>query len=1039
MECDIGPFTFLDAYKTLICRECAFAVLVNEVSTHLLKRHRAITAADRRDLVKKAAELQDAKRSQADLQAFVFPFPTITCVPYLAAPKKDGLKCSKCAYIARQVQKIQEHCKTKYKWENMQRPGRPELKRKMTTQNELGKKHEVPWVEGVSCQRFFPSRNASGWFEVGRKAIYRKNASLHDTGALQIRQSSRQPKHAAATKAALGEHMDAIFNRHQQHLDTQRQSRVYAKKMGNGSFAVISPWLDRTQWRRIYNNVRRDMLKAMARLPVRVSQSRRWATLTLGQGVADGDADFISSQASEERIACVMKAVDLVINRCERTVLHTSRLIRCWIVTSKAMKYNSRSFEVMTERSTRRRYRDTWKKFMAFLIRSHHLSREAKEETGVQIPDDISQLLLQLVQHPIWDMFDAREGQWPPVEDGRYASTDEVSGICSDEVQEPEVRDEGNRNTAQRPDRTLHDSNAVDRGSCSGESSDSSHYESGWESSESIISDEDSASEIEQARTNAGNCQHAINQPNVNNHRDKRRLEMASIDFLELLFKLSVTICKQEVRGGQPGSTVLLYFSGIFGFSSDCQQFKLARDFCPSLSGLIYVQRLLFLESALPLSMYSSLDIPRRPDDGQLEMIQRFCSKYIVAGSASSLAEMFNLRSFGYSAAKTEGPSFILHWSDDDQVVSLGTELTISMDQFRALSGYFISEAEAMAQDLLYGLDPVLNIAEIKDNMTNREVGYSFVKHEENGFQMATRQLLAQLSQPYRHQPPLITHKGWQWSAVKHYLRMVTRLQESIFGGKYTSGGQTPRLRELQWLLCENTAWASRGVYVWNGSVVYIIKHHKAKRMTNKEFYVVRFLPLRLGLVVIKYLAFVHPVAEILRRELHEHMKIKELWQPTHLLFGKNENPWATSKCTSILQAAAHGVWKQRITSQMYRQIAIGITEKHVREVYTPFNQYDEKSPAADKNVAFAMQSGHKVIQRNTTYGLDGAYPHRLQPSLLRAYEWASTKWHAFIHQASRIRKEPEAVGSPTTTSITSTSVEKKAIPNEGKSSLAAT
>lgn len=79
---------------------------------------------------------------------------------------------------------------------------------------------------------------------------------------------------------------------------------------------------------------------------------------------------------------------------------------------------------------------------------------------------------------------------------------------------------------------------------------------------------------------------------------------MASLDFLELLFELSVAICKQEVRGGQPGSTVLLYFSGIFGFSSDCQQFKLARDFCPSLSGLIYVQRLLLLESALPLTAY---------------------------------------------------------------------------------------------------------------------------------------------------------------------------------------------------------------------------------------------------------------------------------------------------------------------------------------------------------------------------------------------------------------------------------------------------
>jgi hypothetical protein len=117
----------------------------------------------------------------------------------------------------------------------------------------------------------------------------------------------------------------------------------------------------------------------------------------------------------------------------------------------------------------------------------------------------------------------------------------------------------------------------------------------------------------------------------------------------------------------------------------------------------------------------------------------------------------------------------------------------------------------------------------------------------------------------------------------------------------------------------------------------------------------------------------------------------------------------------------------------MYRQIAIGITEKHVREVYTPFNQYDERGPAADKNVVFAMQSGHKVIQRNTTYGLDGAYPHRLQPSLLRIYEWASTRWHEFIHQASKMKKEPEVNTSPATVTA-STAIEKKTIPNAGKS-----
>lgn len=117
----------------------------------------------------------------------------------------------------------------------------------------------------------------------------------------------------------------------------------------------------------------------------------------------------------------------------------------------------------------------------------------------------------------------------------------------------------------------------------------------------------------------------------------------------------------------------------------------------------------------------------------------------------------------------------------------------------------------------------------------------------------------------------------------------------------------------------------------------------------------------------------------------------------------------------------------------MYRQLAIGITEKHVREVYTPINQYDDKSPTADKNAVFAMQSGHKIIQRNKTYGLDGVYPHRLQPITASCYEWASTRWHEFIHQASKMREEPDVATSPTTV-ITSTGVEKHAMFNGGKS-----
>ena len=50
-------------------------------------------------------------------------------------------------------------------------------------------------------------------------------------------------------------------------------------------------------------------------------------------------------------------------------------------------------------------------------------------------------------------------------------------------------------------------------------------------------------------------------------------------EFLEQLFQLSILLGKQEFLHGDPGSTLLIYLSGIFGFSSDCQNFMLARQF----------------------------------------------------------------------------------------------------------------------------------------------------------------------------------------------------------------------------------------------------------------------------------------------------------------------------------------------------------------------------------------------------------------------------------------------------------------------------
>jgi hypothetical protein len=94
---------------------------------------------------------------------------------------------------------------------------------------------------------------------------------------------------------------------------------------------------------------------------------------------------------------------------------------------------------------------------------------------------------------------------------------------------------------------------------------------------------------------------------------------------------------------------------------------------------------------------------------------------------------------------------------------------------------------------------------------------------------------------------------------------------------------------------------------------------------------------------------------------------------------------WTTRVFTKELKRLSRDVLGTdvEIGVQLYRQLSITITERHVRGALPTFDRFDDMTAAADPDVAFAWQSGHRPKQRYTNYGLDGAYPDKLQPPLL--------------------------------------------------------
>ncbi|KAL6405826.1 hypothetical protein AUP68_10965 [Ilyonectria robusta] len=971
------PFVYLERYRVVICKKCGFACVSNEVPTHLRIRHRDITPTNRNKAAKNIERIPGIIKSQSELADFQFPPLTASPIPFLSPPQPDGLKCRKCPYIARQVQKIQAHCRDCQEWHNTQGRGRPK-------QRGIESPPDLPWREGVLCQRFFPSRAASRLFEVGRKM-----AGCKSTGKPASLTSAGQSTHPASLTLETREHLQGVLDRESKYMEAENQPRVYSKALGDDSFAATSLWLERTRWPIAYKNVRRDILQAMTRLPAcnRIDPSFN-ADFVLGQGPREGDADIVSLKHDEQKIACMLGAVDLTLDRCELTVQHTSRLLLCWLLSSKPGAYQPKPFALMTEENTRKKYRSLWKRFIAFILRAYLISATIREqELKVHLFPELVRQLKCLWEHKAWDFIDTTRRKWRDTNKISHKGGALISLDPKEEQPGSSICDEMSwrDSHASTPD-VDSESDAEDS---EGEDEDFQEDESDNEASESIADPT-----MEDAREET---QHYADENFESSAPD---IAPTLDEFLELLFQLSLTLSTENFIDGQPGSTLLIHFSGILGFSADCRQFRLARQYCPHLSGLIYVQRLIFLESALPLSSYVTIGIEQRPRIQQLERLNKVRERYMVAGSPTPLAELHSLRNFGHRVARTEPPTFFLHWSDDGDRVSWGDDSSLSMQDFRGLADYFITRAEELCDELMYGFEPHFDLSKIKDDMTNTQPGYSFVMHPDNGFENIYKDLLVRACTSRTGK--LAIQGQWNFKAITSYLRLMTRLEEMLGGGYLTACGQVPRLLELLSLAVENSPCATRGMFIWNGSVAYALQHHKAKRSTNQEFYVVRFLPIRLATVTLKYLTCIRRVGALLRREQFGQSSLGRSSLRGFLFFQSNGKAWTSTRLTALLKAASKKVWDREVNSRVYRQLAIGITEKHVREVYSPFNRYDDRSTDADRNVVFAWQSGHRPMQRAVTYGLDGAYPHQLQPSLLRAYEWASTRWHEFLHQASK-------------------------------------
>lgn len=261
------------------------------------------------------------------------------------------------------------------------------------------------------------------------------------------------------------------------------------------------------------------------------------------------------------------------------------------------------------------------------------------------------------------------------------------------------------------------------------------------------------------------------------------------------MFHLSTTICTETLLNGQPSSTLLIYFSGILGFTSNGNNFCQARAYTPLLSTLIYIQRILLLKWALPFRAYTYIYLPKRSASGQQDAIQEVRRTSLTFGCDGPFHELLSLRNFGKAWARDEPPSVFLQWSDDGQVVSYNDDMHFSIQQFRLLINHFLTAAETLSKRLLVGIQPQIDLSQLQDKISNNQLDFSFVHHGPNRLKQEHLRLLTNGN---IYGGTSLMHNGeWNRAAVVDYLKTVSQFKKTLVGGLYTACRQAPRAEEL--------------------------------------------------------------------------------------------------------------------------------------------------------------------------------------------------------------------------------------------------
>ena len=361
----------------------------------------------------------------------------------------------------------------------------------------------------------------------------------------------------------------------------------------------------------------------------------------------------------------------------------------------------------------------------------------------------------------------------------------------------------------------------------------------------------------------------------------------------------------------------LLFFAAVLGINDARGSYREPKHYTGSLAGLVWCSRMLMLEEAFR-------DSPEDPNEMTMETVEAFQEvqrRWLAGGSYSPMSTFITWMAYGKGFRTKEGGTPKVLWESNGQVMRyLGQSIRVA--DFITTADAAIVEAEAVLDQLFFEpwetIAATIEMRRIHDSVMFEGTGSSFATDPRNrwlqpGFRFVVERARTRMWRSDQR-PDLKEVKAWI-GRLKTFKRL-------LMVAKHIWGGQPGRGPEMTTLKHCDTAQMMRNVFVFDGEVLLITDRDKNRSIRGLGRKVARFLPARIGRMVIAYIAWLMPFEEFIHDASGVAGPDSTLW--SYMWKDARRGPWETEQLSDGLATLTGAHLGVELMVSDYRHAAIG-------------------------------------------------------------------------------------------------------------------